>query len=136
MNNDIAHRDARKLVALVLRPMFSLIERNPQAEFSAEKEQIRGDSVFFDYVSKTAHAAVGPDDRRPCFAIVGSFIDVRIHVSKGMAVKSSVGGGWSVKAGFYPGNPRKFREIRHIGDDIGPRFSGVTCDLKISVVGT
>jgi len=69
-----------------------------------------------------AHTAVGGHDRRPSLPIVRGLEDVRIHVSKCVAVKRCISRARIIEAGFHPRNPRSFRQIGNIANNVGPGF--------------
>ena len=135
LNGDIADGNVWKFVALVLRPLLAAIGRNPQAKFGSEKQQVRRFGVFFDDVRKAAHAAVFGDDRGPRLAVIRGLVSVRVHIAKGVAVEGDVSGGGIEAAGFHPRYPGGFRQVRHIGDNVSPRFAAIARDLHVAIVG-
>ena len=56
LNGEIAHRHRGQLASLELRPVRAAIDRDPQPEFGAEKQQPRIDAVLLDDVGVTTHA--------------------------------------------------------------------------------
>src|SRR2546429_4667460 len=107
MHHDVADGYGWKLMALVLRPVLSAIQGNPQAKFCAEIEEIPGNGILFDHVRIAANAAIGCDHGRPGLAVIGCFVDVRLHVPKGMAGGGGLKGGRPIKTPPPPTKPRE-----------------------------
>src|SRR5690349_4185358 len=120
MHHDVADGYARKFMPFVLRPMLAAVQGNPQTKLRAEIQKVLSNWIFFDDVGVAAHAAVGCNDGRPGLSVVRSLEDVRLHVSKCMAVKSRIGRSSVIKSCLHPRNPRESRKVRHIADDIRP----------------
>src|ERR1043165_1140400 len=92
MNRKVAHSDIGKIATFVLCPLPSAINRDPQPEFSADKQEIFVDKIFLDDVCITVHVAGRSDDLSPCVAKVARLINVWAHVAKGVQVERCVSG--------------------------------------------
>src|SRR5580765_311151 len=135
MDDDIANRDGGQFVSFVLRPVAAAIQRDPQSEFSSQIQNVGIDWIFFDDMGVATNTAALRYDRRPGFSGIGGFKNVRVHVTESVTVERSVGGVGVMDAGFHRRDPGEFRQIRNITDDVGPGFSGIGGQLKISIVG-
>ncbi len=82
-----------------------------------------------------AHSALRCDNRRPGLPVVHRLENVRVHVSKRVAIERCVRHARVVQAGFHPRNPRTFRQIRNITNYIRPRFCSIARHLEIPVIG-
>ena len=120
MHHNVADGYARKFMAFVLRPMLAAVQGNPQAKLRAEIQKVLSKWILFDDVGVAAHAAVGCNNGGPGLTVVCGFVDVRLHVSKCMAVKGRISRSSVIKSCLDPRNPREPRKVRHIADDIRP----------------
>src|SRR4029077_17037742 len=84
LNCQISNRDCRKMVAFKLRPVFSTIDRDPKSKLGTKEHQVRLDQTFLDdmSVSTNAFGVLCAHKRRPRFAVIGSFENIRSHVAK------------------------------------------------------
>src|ERR1041385_7808472 len=88
MNCQISHGNIRKIASLVLSPVFASIDRDPQAEFSSNKQKIAVDNVFLHHVRISPHAAVWANQLCPGVTEVSRLVDIRTHVTEGVKIKS------------------------------------------------
>src|SRR5215813_3180306 len=135
MHNNVANGDSREIAAFVLGPALAAINGNPKAEFSAKKEQIRLNRVFFDDVSIATYTVLLDRQRSPGFAEVCGLVEIGFDVAERMTIKSGVSGTFVKAAGLYPRDPRKFREVRNIADHVGPSFCSIASDLNVAIIG-
>src|SRR5215472_4494635 len=105
MHHDVAYGYAGKLVAFVLRPMLSTIQRNPEAKLRAEIKKILRNGILFDDVRIAANAAIGCYQGRPGLAVISSFVDMRVHVPERVPVEGGISCGRIIEPRFNPGNP-------------------------------
>src|SRR5262249_33815522 len=72
LDGEIAHRDRREMATFELCPMDAAIERNPQTELGAEKQQLRIDGIFLDDVRVAAYplGVLWAEEPRPGLAVV------------------------------------------------------------------
>ena len=86
------------------------------------------------YVRITPNAALRRNDRDPRLPVIVRPVRVRSHVAKGMAIEGRKGSGWVMRTCLNPRNPGTLWQPGNIANDIGPRLSGITRDLQITVV--
>src|ERR1051326_9366912 len=91
MNCEIAHGHVRKISAGVLRPLSATIERDPEAELGADKQQVLIDQIFLHDMRVTAHIAYRRNYLCPCLPIVHCPVNVRTHVAEGVRIDGGVG---------------------------------------------
>ena len=137
LDGEIAHRHRREVSALELRPVRTAVDRDPQAEFGAEEQQLRVDGVFADHVRVAAHAPgiFRGDERGPAPAVVGRHVQVRRHVAEGMAVEGRVRRARRERARLHPVDPAVLRQAADVADHILPVLSAVARQLHVAVVG-
>src|SRR5207248_8995486 len=137
LNCQVSNRDCGKMVAFKLRPIFSSINRNPKSKFGPEKEQIRLDQVFLDYmcVSTNAFGVLSAHERRPSLTIIGCFENIRRHFAKGLSIKRGVSCAGVEFACLHPGHPGIYWQIWYVGYDIRPRLAALTSSLDYAVYG-
>ncbi len=129
MHHDVADGYAREIMALVLRPVLTAIQGNPQAKLRANIQNVLRNLILFDDMGVATHAAIGCNYGGPGLSVVGGLVDVWHHVAKSVAVKRCVSCCSVIKSSFDPRNPREFRQIRHIADDIRPGFAAILREL-------
>src|SRR5947207_14093201 len=107
VNRQITDGHSRKMVAFKLRPVFSSIDRNPKSKLRAEEEEIGFDQIFLDHMSVSTNAfrVLTGHERRPGFAVIGSFENVWRHVAKGMSIDRGISGASVEVAGLDPAHP-------------------------------
>ena len=95
------------MVPSKLRPVFPAVDRNPKPELGSEKEEIRFNKIFLDYVSVSTNAfrILRGYERRPCFTVISSFENVRCHVAKGMPIECRISSTGVEVAGLDPVHP-------------------------------
>ncbi len=62
VDREIPHRHARQVAPLVVRPALPAVQRHPQADLGAKKEQILIHQIFFYHVGIAAYRRVGGDE--------------------------------------------------------------------------
>ena len=138
LNRKITHRHCRKVPTLELRPMRAGVDRDPQSELGAEKQQLRIDGVFLDDVRVAAYALgiLPADQRPPGLSKVGCSINVRRHVAESVPIKSDIGAAGCECARLDPAYPSVPGNTRHIADDIIPMLPAIAGQLQVAVIGT
>ncbi len=114
---------------------MSAIGRDPQAEFRAQKKQVRIEGIFGDHVGIAVNVILPHRQRIPGFPVVRSFVDVGLDVAKRVTVKRRIRRTFREAAGRDGRNPRVFGQIGNIAHYVGPGFGAIARDLQIAVVG-
>src|SRR5207248_1660406 len=123
------------VAALVLCPLASAVERDPEAELRAEEKEVGTDEVFLDDMRVAAHGRAFRDERRPGLPVVGRLVDVGAHVAEGVQVEGDVGRALSEVAGVYVRDPGVLRQAFDVADDVRPGLAPVARDLDAAVGG-
>src|SRR5262249_26205387 len=110
---------------IVLGPLLSSIERNPEPELGPDKQEVLVDRVLLDYVRIPAYRAVSADDGRPGAAKVDGLVYVRPHIAEIVQVKGCVGRAFVKMAGVNGRDPGAFGETLNIADDVVPLLAAV-----------
>jgi len=105
MHNDVADRYVRKIMAFVLSPMLSAVQRDPKAEFRAQVKNVLGNGIFLDDMRVAAYAAIRRNDGRPGLPIVRRFENMRLQVSKRVAVEGRISRSSIIEPRLNPGDP-------------------------------
>src|SRR6266480_6556063 len=73
--------------------------------------------------------------RRPRFAVIGRFENVRRHVAKGMSIECGVSGARIEVAGLDPIDPRILRQPGNVADYSRPGLAAIARELEVAIVG-
>src|SRR5439155_1887512 len=136
VDSEIADGNSGKMVAFELRPIFSSIDRDPKAKFGAEKEEIGFDRIFLDHmsVSTDAFRVLRGHERRPGFAVIRRFENIRRHVAKSMPIKRRVSRAGSEIARLDPVYPGILWQTGNVTNNVCPSLTTVMRELEVAVV--
>src|SRR5439155_23550954 len=102
----------------------------------AEKEEIGFDRIFLDHmsVSTDAFRVLRGHERRPGFAVIRRFENIRRHVAKGMSIKCGISGARAEVASVDPADPGILWQTGNVTNNVCPSLTTVARELEVAVV--